>query len=116
MAPVGQKPLIAYAIENAINSGLCDKIVVSTEDIEIAEVARKYGAEVPFMRPKELARDPATVSDVCLHALEQMDKGGTLYGTLIILLPTAPLCAKDDIMEAFSIFKQNNGTFLLSVT
>ena len=116
IAGIAGKPLIAYPIENAKKSGLCDKIVVSTEDIKIAEVARKYGAEVPFMRPLELARDPATVSDVCLHALEKIKKKGAVYRTLIILLPTAPLCNKEDIAEALDIFDKNNGRFLLSVT
>ena len=116
IAVIAGKPLIAYAIENAKKIGLCDRVIVSTEDPEIAEVARKYGAEVPFVRPIELARDPATISDVCLHALEKIDKEGTVYKTLIILLPTAPLCAMEDIIAALDIFNKNNGRFLLSVT
>ena len=116
IAVIAGKPLIAYAIENAKTIGLCERVIVSTEDFEIAEIARKYGAEVPFIRPVELARDPATVSDVCLHALEKIDREGTAYKTLIILLPTAPLCAKEDIVKALDIFNENNGRFLLSVT
>lgn len=116
IAEIAGKPLIAYPIENAKRSGLCERVIVSTEDREIAEIARKYGAEVPFIRPIELARDPATISDVCLHALDRVDKEGAVYETLVILLPTSPLCMQEDITEAFNIFNKNRGQFLLSVT
>lgn len=110
------KPLIAYPIENAVKSGLSGKIIVSTEDNEIASIARKYGAEVPFVRPMELVRDPATVSDVCLHALDNVDPSGEHYKTLIILLPTAPLTTCEDIKKAYNIFLEKKGKFLISVT
>jgi len=110
------KPLIAYPIENANRCGLFERVIVSTEDPEIAQIAKEYGAEVPFIRPGELARDPATISDVCLHALNSLDKEGKLYDTLVILLSTAPLCRQEDIAEAIDFFKTNNGKFLLSVT
>jgi CMP-N-acetylneuraminic acid synthetase len=116
IAEIDGKPLIAYPIENAKRSGLCERVIVSTEDREIAEIARKYGAEVPFIRPIELARDPATVSDVCLHALEKMDSDGNIFKTLIILLPTAPLCTHVDIIKAFNYFCVKRGHFLFSVT
>ena len=110
------KPLLAYPIENALKSGLSEKIIVSTEDEEIANVARRYGAEVPFIRPMELARDPATVSDVCLHTLEKVDPDGKKYETLIILLPTAPLTTHEDIVKAYNVFTENKGKFLISIT
>jgi len=116
IAEIAGKPLIAYPIENAKGSGLCERVIISTEDREIAEIALKYGAEVPFIRPIELARDPATVSDVCLHALDMIEKEGNDYETLVILLPTSPLCTQEDIAESFKIFNKNKGQFLMSVT
>lgn len=67
------KPLIAYTIEAAKQCNLVDRIIVSTDDTEIAEIAKKYGAEVPFKRPKELATDIATVESVLLHAVDQLE-------------------------------------------
>ncbi len=64
------KPIIAYSIETALQSGLFDQVIVSTDDEEIADVAREYGADVPFMRPDELSDDFVGTDDVFLHALE----------------------------------------------
>jgi CMP-N-acetylneuraminic acid synthetase len=116
IAEICGQPLISYQIDNAKNSAICDKIIVSTEDDEIASVARKYGADTPFLRPLELARDPATVSDVCLHALDQIDPQGESYDTLLVLLPTAPLCSHEDIINAHHVFTKNKALFLMSVT
>jgi CMP-N,N'-diacetyllegionaminic acid synthase len=110
------KPLIAYAIENAIHSGTCDRVCVSTEDEEIAKIAREYGAEVPFMRPAHLVRDPARVVDVCLHMLEELAKQGDVYDELMVLLPTSPLCETSDVENAYKKYKEQNGEFLMSVT
>jgi CMP-N-acetylneuraminic acid synthetase len=110
------KPLIAYAIENAINLGECERICVSTEDEEIAQIAREYGAEVPVMRPEHLVMDPATVVDVCLHLLGELEKKGEVYDELIILLPTSPLCEASDVKKAYEKFKERDGAFLMSVT
>jgi len=67
---IGDKPLIAYTIESALNTGTADKVIVNTDDIEIREVALSYGAEVPFLRPKELATDSASLHDVFIHQSE----------------------------------------------
>ena len=110
------KPLIAYAIENAVHAGICERICVSTEDDEIAQIAREYGAEVPFMRPVHLVRDPARVVDVCLHMLDELAKQGDVYNELMVLLPTSPLCETSDVEKAYKKFKEQNGKFLMSVT
>ena len=68
------KPLISYTIEHAIASGVCDEIIVTTEDDEIGEVAKKYGAKVPFKRPKELADDITPPEPVIKHALIEYEK------------------------------------------
>ena len=70
------KPILAYSIEAAIASGVFDTVMVSTDDEEIAEIARKYGAEVPFFRSEKTANDYATTNDVLLEVLEEYEKRG----------------------------------------
>ncbi|MHC5848240.1 cytidylyltransferase domain-containing protein, partial [Streptococcus pyogenes] len=68
--PFHGKPMIAYSIEAAIASGCFDKVIVSTDDQDIADVAKQYGAEVPFLRPADIADDYATTMDVMAHAIQ----------------------------------------------
>ena len=86
--PLAGKPLLHWTMDTARESGVIDRLIVSTEDEAVATVARARGAEVPFLRPPELARDPAGVVDVALHALQAMRELGAEFRTLIILLPT----------------------------
>ena len=87
------KPLIAWSIEAAQNSVSVDKIVVSTEDEEIADIARLFGADVPFLRPKELAQDDTPGIAPVLHALEKLPG----FEQILLLQPTSPLRTADDI-------------------
>src|SRR4029434_3121443 len=89
--PLGGKPLLGWTVEAARASGVIDRLIVSTEDELVAQIARACGAEVPFIRPAELARDPAGVVQVGLHALQAMRDLGAEFRTLVILLPTCPL-------------------------
>jgi N-acylneuraminate cytidylyltransferase len=93
------KPLIAYAIETALASGLIDRVVVSTDDAEIAGVARQYGAEVPFMRPVELARDDSPEWLVWRHAIRTLGvaEGGQRIDALVCIPPTSPLRVVEDV-------------------
>ena len=109
------KPLLAWTVEAARASGVIDRLVVSTEDEKVARVARDCGAEVPFMRPAALARDPAGVVQVALHALQALRAQGAEFRTLVILLPTCPLRTAGDIRDAFSLFVRRKGFFLMSV-
>lgn len=113
--PLGGRPLIGWAIDAARDSGVVDRIVVSTEDDGIAALAVELGAEVPFRRPASLARDPAGVVDVALHALETLQAQGDAYDTLVILLPTCPLRSAADIRAAVAMFRAHDGRFLMSV-
>lgn len=113
---LGGRPLLGWAIDAARDSGMMDRIVVSTEDDAIAGVARKLGVDVPFMRPLHLARDPAGVVDVALHALVTLREQGDDYRTLVILLPTCPYRSAEDICNAVNLFRQQNGKFLMSVS
>ncbi len=113
---LGGRPLIAWAIESARTAAISTQVVVSTDDEEIAAGARGCGAEVPFLRPDELSRDPAGVADVALHALDWFERNGRHFGTLIILLPTCPFRSAEDIQGALEQFRSANARFLMSVS
>lgn len=112
---LGGRPLLGWAIDAARASGVVDRLVVSTEDEAVARVARECGAEVPFVRPSELARDPAGVVQVALHALGELRAQGASFRTLVILLPTCPFRTAEDVRAAFALFRQHDARFLMSV-
>ena len=90
LAPLGGIPLLAWSIEVAKESSLVDRIVVSTDDHEIAEVSRKWGAEVPFLRPQKLANDTAEASSVIRHSLTELRKLGWHLSAYVVLFPSHP--------------------------
>ncbi|MDD2637230.1 MAG: pseudaminic acid cytidylyltransferase [Bacteroidales bacterium] len=96
------KPIIAYSIEAAIQSNLFDEIMVSTDDEEIAEIAKQYGAKVPFFRSSENANDFATLADVLIEVVDQYKNIGKTFKNICCILPTAPLTSHSRIKEAFS--------------
>lgn len=101
------KPLIAYTIEAALEAqrkGILSRVIVSTDDADIAETARKYGAEVPFIRPAEYSSDTATDTDVCRHAVQELVRQGWQVDVIVILRPTQPLRVVEDIEAAVSRF------------
>lgn len=93
------KPMIAYSIEAAVNSQCFDKIIVSTDDEEIAEVAIKYGAEVPFMRPADISDDYATTLDVIKHAIEFTDSQSWAVKNVCCIYATAPFLTHEFIQK-----------------
>ena len=97
------KPLIAYTIEAARECVSIDAILVSTDSEDIAEVARKYGAWVPFLRPAELASDTAKTIDVVIYTINRLASEGWEYDYVILLQPTSPLRKPEDIEKAFSL-------------
>lgn len=100
------KPLIAYTIEAALKSKNITRVIVSTDDLEIAEVARKYGAEIPFMRPAELSKDNTSSKDTVIYTLNRLDEEFSLkMEEFVILQPTSPLRTDIHIDEAFYLFK-----------
>lgn len=110
------KPLIAWSIEAGLQSKYVDRVVVSTNDEEIGNVAREYGADVPFMRPEELARDESTTIDMLRHALYELGEEGEEYEYLILLQPTSPLRTEWHINEAVEKLIQNNADNIIGVT
>jgi len=116
LLPMGGKPLLAHTITKAFEVDMFDTICVSTEDKEIANIAQKCGADVPFIRPESLARDPATIVDVMLHALDFYQNQGKTFKKSCVLLPTAPFVTRDDIQSAIRMFDEWNEEALMSVT
>lgn len=111
------KPLIAYTIEAALNSKTIERVIVSTDSEEIANVALEYGAEVPFMRPEKLATDDASAVDVYLYTINKimMDTKQNIK-EFIVLLPTTPLRTSNDIDKAILNFCNSEAETLVSVT
>lgn len=95
--PLLDKPLIAWTIKQAQESGYIDSLIVSTDSEEIASIAKRYGATVPFLRPQKLATDKARAVDVIFHAIDFVEKQGTGYDILVLLQPTSPLRIAKDI-------------------
>jgi CMP-N-acetylneuraminic acid synthetase len=108
--PLCGKPLIAWTIEQAIQSKLLNRVIVSTEDEEIAQISRQYGAEVPFLRPVEYAQDHSPSSEAVLHVLDTLEAQGDAYDIIVLLEPTSPLRKVNDIDTALSQFV-NSGEF-----
>ncbi len=94
------KPMLAYSVETAVTSGIFDVVMVSTDDDEIADVARKYGAEVPFMRSEATSNDYATTADVLREILSEYAKRGIEFDRMCCLYPTAPFVQVSELMEA----------------
>lgn len=101
------KPLIAWTIEAAKKSKNIDTIIVSTDETEIVEVSKHYGAKVPFIRPKELANDTTTSIDVILHAINYLKGKGDNFDYVILLQPTSPLRTSKDIDKTFKMLGNN---------
>ncbi len=100
---VGGRPLIAWTIEAALGCAIIDRVIVSTDYREIADVAKSFGAEIPFMRPPDLASDDATSADVVAHALQHFSSIGETYDVGVLLQPTSPLRCSDDISTALAL-------------
>lgn len=113
---LGGKPLLQWTIDAALTSEPLDRVVVSTEDEEAAQLARSCGAEVPFRRPAYLAQDPYGVVDVCMHALEELERGGDRFEYLVVLLPTSPFRTARHIGAALQQFAHLQTAFLMSVS
>jgi len=109
------KPMIAWTIEAAKRSQNLRRVVVSTDDVEIASVARDFGAEVPFMRPPELATDSATGLSVTMHFLDWMDRNDRLPDYVMELQPTTPLRLDCDIDAAILLANQRQARAVVGV-
>jgi N-acylneuraminate cytidylyltransferase len=114
--PFCGKPMIAWSIEAALESGCFDRIIVSTDDEEIVEVARQYGAEVPFMRPLELSDDHTGTIPVIRHAIETINSQGRAVEQACCLYATAPFIQAEDLRRGLEILQGSGGDYAFSVT
>jgi len=110
------KPLIAYSIEIALENKNIDEVYVSTEDQEIADISEKHGARVPFLRPKNLARDDSSEWLAWQHSLEFFRARGDLPEIMVSLPPTSPLRVNDDINLAYTHFLKNEFDIVIAIT
>ncbi|MCG7496841.1 pseudaminic acid cytidylyltransferase [Vibrio sp. Of7-15] len=110
------KPMIAYSIEAAAASGCFDKIIVSTDDVEIANVAKEHGAEVPFLRPAEISDDYATTMDVMEHAIRWCETEGWDVEVVCCLYATAPFVLPEDLQKGYQLLKGGDVQFAFSAT
>lgn len=110
------KPLIAHTIEQAKQTKYIDRVIVSTEDEEIAQISLEYGAEVPFIRPLELAEDNVATIDVLLHAINWVENRDRYFFDILVLLHvTAPLRSVEDIDKSIALLVEENADNIFSV-
>lgn len=97
------KPIIAYSIEAALESGIFDEVMVSTDDVEIAKISKEYGAKVPFMRSEETSNDYATTSEVLMEVLQRYKENGIMFEYMCCIYPTAPFITAKRLIEAAEV-------------
>lgn len=111
------KPLIAYTIEEALKSKSISRVIISTGDLEIAEISKKYGAEVPFMRPEYLSSDISKAIDTYIYTIQKIEEQEQInINEFIVLLPTSPLRECHDIDAACGLFYDKHADSVISYT
>ncbi len=110
------KPIIAWSVEAAMESGCFDKVIVSTDDPGIAEIAQKYGAETPFIRPDELADEHTGTVAVVNHAIDWLERHRTVPELVCCIYATAPFIQGADIKQGLEILQKTGADFTFSVT
>lgn len=115
LLPLAGRPLLAWTVEAARTARHLDRVVLSTDDDELAAIGREYGADVPFARPAELASDTAATVDVVLHALRTLQAQGEHYDYVVILQPTSPLRTAQDIDGALELAQEKQADAVIGV-
>lgn len=110
------KPLLAYAAEAALRSGVVDRAILSTDSEAIAEVGRMAGLEVPFLRPAEIADDAAPMIAVIRHLLNHLETAGTPADVVVLLQPTQPLRRPEHVRDAVRLLRETGADSVVSVT
>lgn len=109
------QPMIKYAIDASLKSNIFDTVMVSTDDEEIAEISRRYGVDVPFMRSEETSSDFATTTDVLLEVVDQYKKNGVEFDSLCCIYPCVPFLKRDILINAYKLFIESNTDALMPV-
>ncbi|KAA3646404.1 MAG: acylneuraminate cytidylyltransferase family protein [Chloroflexi bacterium] len=112
---LAERPLLAYTVDAAQDSGVIDRLILSTDSEEIAELGRGLGVEVPFLRPTELAQDDTAMLPVLQHAVKQVEAEGWQPEIIVLLQPTAPLRKAKHIVEAVELLQKENCDSVVSV-
>ena len=110
------KPMIAWSIEAAKSSGCFDRIIVSTDDEEVAEVAKSFGAEVPFIRPAELADDFAGTVPVISHTVDWVNQNAGPADFACCLYATAPFVQAEDLLKGYTLLQQSGADYAFTIT
>lgn len=109
------KPIIAYVIEAAIEAGIYDTVMVSTDSAEIAEIAKSYGAQVPFFRSEKTSDDFATTADVLMEVLGTYKKMGEEYKYMTCIYPTAPFVTAEKLRYSMKLLKEKKASMVMPV-
>lgn len=109
------KPIIAYSIEAALQTGLFDEVMVSTDDEEIADVAKKYGAKVPFMRSEKTSNDFATTAEVMTEVMETYEQSGKHFDYVCCIYPTAPFITSEVLTQAMKLLEEGDSDCVIPV-
>tara|TARA_B100000953_G_scaffold258041_1_gene222633 strand:- start:292 stop:981 length:690 start_codon:yes stop_codon:yes gene_type:complete len=109
------KPLLAHTIEKALESKYFSHTIVSTEDSEIVKISQKYGAEVPFIRPKKLSTNNASMEDTLIHGIKKLYSLGYVFKIVVLLDCTVPFLRMDDIKKAVNVLKKKNADVVCAV-
>jgi len=109
------KPLLAWTIEAALNSQQFDEVMVSTDSVKYAEVAKRYGAQVPFLRSEEMSSDTAGTWDTVREVIENYKELGKEFETFCLLQPTSPLRQSEDIVSGMKLFRDKEADSVVSV-
>ena len=108
------KPLIAHTIQAALSTDLMDDVIVSTDSEEYAKIAKRYGAEIPFLRPKEIACDTSLASEYIIYTIETLKSAGRIYDYFVLLQPTSPLRKPEHIIEGIRMITEQNLTSVVA--
>lgn len=109
------KPIIAYSIEAALGAGVFDEVMVSTDDVEILEISKNYGASVPFIRNEKLSDDMTGTAPVLLDALDKYEKNGKHFSHICCLYPCAPFATSERLREAMCLLKETDADSVVPV-
>ena len=113
--PFCGKPMIAWSIEMALESGLFDRVLVSTDSMEIADIATRHGAEVPFTRPADLSQDQSGTIEVIQHTVEWMNQNGVFPGYVCCIYATSPFLRPHYLELGYQQLRNSNASFAFSV-
>lgn len=109
------KPILAYSIEAALQSGLFDEVMVSTDSERIAEIAKEYGAHVPFLRSEKTSDDYATTADVLVEVLDEYEKVGESFEYMVCIYPTAPFVTSEKLQDGFKLLQREHAIMAMPV-